>query len=81
MISLRNVAISVYGEALSAPPTSSQDLSLYREIQLGTSLPVVTKQLRVKSSEAKAVHERPAVIQELAWQAPFTDSSQRAEFR
>jgi len=35
----------------------------------------------VKSSEAKAIHKRPAVIQELAWQAPFTDSSQRAEFR
>jgi hypothetical protein len=35
--------------------------------------------MRVKPSEAKAIHERPAVIQELAWQAPFTDSSQRAE--
>ena len=81
MISLRNGASSVFGEALSAPPTSSQDLSPYREFQLGTSLPVVAKQLRVKSSEAKAIHERPAVIQELAWQAPFTDSSQRAEFR
>jgi hypothetical protein len=41
MISLRNVAISVFGNALSAPPTCSQDLSRYREFQLGTSLPAV----------------------------------------
>ena len=79
MISLRNVAISVFGDAHSAPPTCSQDFSRYREFQLGTNLPAVAKQMRVKPSEAKAIHERPAVIQELAWQAPFTDSSQRAE--
>jgi hypothetical protein len=79
MISLRNVAISVFGNALSAPPTCSQDLCRYREFQLGTSLPAVAKQMRVKPSEAKAIHERTVGIQELAWQAPFTDSSQRAE--
>jgi hypothetical protein len=79
MIGLQNVAISVLGDALSAPLTCSQDLSRYREFQLGTSLPAVAKQMHVKPSEAKAIHERPAVIQELAWQAPFTDSSQRAE--
>jgi hypothetical protein len=71
MISLRNVAISVFGAALSAPPTCSQDFSRYREFQLGTSLPAVAKQMRVKPSEAKAIHERPAVIQELVWQAPL----------
>jgi hypothetical protein len=37
------------------------------------------KQIRVKPSDAKAIHERPAVIQELEWRAPFTDSSQRSE--
>jgi hypothetical protein len=33
----------------------------------------------VKPSDAKAIHERPAVIQELEWRAPFTDPSRRSE--
>ena len=79
MISLRNVAISVFGVALSMPPVHSQDLSRYRDFQLGTNLPAVAKQMRVKPSEARAIHERPAMIQELEWQSPFTKSSQRVE--
>jgi hypothetical protein len=33
----------------------------------------------VKPSEARVIHERPAVIQELAWQAPFMNSSPRTD--
>ncbi len=79
MISLRNIAISVFGAVITAAPTYSQDLSRYREFQLGTNLPTVAKQIRVKPSEAKAIHERPAVIQELEWRASFTDSSPRSD--
>jgi hypothetical protein len=79
MIRLRNVAISVFGAVITAAPTYSQDLSRYREFQLGTNLPAVAKQIRVKPSEAKAIHERPAVIQELEWRGPFTDSSPRSD--
>jgi hypothetical protein len=75
----RNIAISVFVAVITAAPTYSQDLSRYREFQLGTNLPAVAKQIRVKPSEAKAIHERPAMIQELEWRAPFTDSSQRSE--
>jgi hypothetical protein len=46
---------------------SCTDLSRYREFQFGTNLPTVAKQADVKPSEAKAVHQRPAVIQELQW--------------
>jgi hypothetical protein len=64
MISLRNFAISVFGAALSASPTYSQDFSRYREFQLGRNLPAVAKRMRVKMHvkllEAKAIHERPA---------------------
>jgi hypothetical protein len=49
--------------------SQSQDLSRYREFQLGSKLPVVAKQLQVKPSDAKVTHQRPAVIQELEWQA------------
>jgi hypothetical protein len=79
MIRLRNVAISVFGAVITAAPTYSQDLSRYREFQLGTNLPAVAKQIRVKPSDAKAIHERPAMIQELEWRAPLTDSSQRSD--
>jgi hypothetical protein len=79
MISLRNIAISVFGAVITAAPTYSQDLSRYREFQLGTNLPTVAKQIRVKPSDAKVIHERPAVIQELEWRAPLTDPSQRSE--
>ena len=59
MISLRNIAISVFGAVITAAPTYSQDLSRYREFQLGTNLPAIAKQIRVKPSDAKAIHERP----------------------
>jgi hypothetical protein len=40
---------------------------------------MVAKQIRVKPSDAKAIHERPAVIQELEWRNPLTDSLQRSD--
>ena len=79
MISLRNIAISVFGAVITAAPTYSQDLSWYREFQLGTKLPTVAKQIRVKPSDAKVIHERPAVIQELEWHPTSTDSSKRTD--
>ena len=79
MISLRNIAISVFGAVITAAPNYSQDLSRYREFQLGTKLPTVAKQIRVKPSDAKVIHERPAVIQELEWHPTSTDSSKRTD--
>jgi hypothetical protein len=43
------------------------DLSQYRTIQFGTDLPAVAKQVGVSASDAKVIHSRPALIQELAW--------------
>ena len=53
---------------LSAPWIHGQDLSRYREFQFGTDLLSVTKQTGMKPSEAKTIHQRPALIQELEWQ-------------
>ncbi|HYE72825.1 MAG TPA: hypothetical protein VEF04_05820, partial [Blastocatellia bacterium] len=47
----------------------SQHLSKYREFQLGSKLSVIAKQVQMKPSEAKVTHQRPALIQELEWQA------------
>ena len=69
MINTRIFAISMLVAAFLAPLIYAQDLSRYREFQFGASLPAVAKQVNMKPSEAKAIHQRPAVIQELEWQA------------
>jgi len=43
------------------------DLSRYRDFQLGTDLPAIAKQIGVNPSEAKVIHRRPALIQDLKW--------------
>jgi len=53
--------------AASTPSTNVPDLSEYREFQLGMSLPNVAELADLKPSEARVVHQRPAVIQELEW--------------
>jgi len=67
MIAARSLAVSIFCALLSMPLIYAQDLSRYREFQFGMNLPTVAKQADVKPSEAKAVHQRPAMIQELQW--------------
>jgi hypothetical protein len=54
--------------ALSVAILGAGDLSSYRGFTFGTNLPAVAKQADVKPSEARAIHERPELIQELEWQ-------------
>ncbi len=67
MNNARILAVAILGVVFSAPSFYSQDLSRYREFQFGTGLPAVAKQAHLKPSEARALHSRPAVIEELAW--------------
>ena len=54
------------------------DLSKYRNFELGTDLPTVAEQAGVSPSEAKVIHSRPALIQELRWRPqPLGPSSQK----
>jgi hypothetical protein len=46
---------------------SAQDLSRYRAFQFGEDLAAVAKQAGMSPSEAKLLHSRPALLQELAW--------------
>ncbi len=48
------------------------DLSNYRGIKIGSSLETAVKQSKAELSEAKLVHQRPAVIQELEWRPRFS---------
>lgn len=77
MISVRSLAISISCALLSAHFLYAQDLSRYREFQFGTNLPTIAKQAGLEPSDAKVLHQRPALIQELIWQAPFSLKSSR----
>jgi hypothetical protein len=59
---------AISAAALSASLLCAVELSSYREFQLGTSLQAVAKQAEMKPSEARVIHERPELIQELEWQ-------------
>jgi len=50
----------------------AQDLSKYRDFQLGMSLPAVAEKAGMQPAQARLIHERPAVIQELKWQPGVT---------
>jgi hypothetical protein len=52
---------------VSAPLSYPRDLSRYREFQFGMDLLAVAKRADVEPSEARVVHQRPALIQELEW--------------
>src|SRR5437867_7298271 len=67
MISARSITISILGLVLSTPLIHAQDLSKYRKFQFGMNVVAVAKQSDVTPAEARAIHQRPAVIQELEW--------------
>jgi hypothetical protein len=74
MIRLRIFAMSITWVAISSSVISAQDLSRYREFQLGMSLVAVGEQAGI-TPEAR-VRQQPDVMQELMWQPPHRlDSS------
>jgi len=61
------LAFTLQPDLVSAPLAQAQDLSRYRGFQFGMSLLAVAKQADKEPSEAKALHARPALIQEMGW--------------
>ena len=68
MKSARILAMSIAWVVISSSAISAQDLSRYREFQLGTNLVAVAQQAGI-TPEARVVHQRPELIQELTWHA------------
>jgi hypothetical protein len=69
MMRVRIVALSIAWLAISSSAVSAQDLSKYRDFQLGMSVAAVAQQSGIPS-DARVVHQRPELIQELMWQPP-----------
>jgi hypothetical protein len=79
MIRANLLIVSIIGALVTAPLVYSQDLSKYREFQFGADPLTVAKLAHLKPSETRVIHTRPAVIQDLKWQAAFTYSSPRSD--
>ena len=75
MISARNFAIPVLGIMLSMSVIFAQDLSSYRQFQFGMDLSAIAEKADVKPSQARLIHQRPAMIQELEWRPRNSISS------
>ncbi len=71
------LASLVFGAA--AGSTFAQDLSRYRNFQLGSDLAAVAKQAGVDPSQATVIHSRPALIQELEWLPRLLGSASQTE--
>lgn len=71
MISTRSLAVPLFWAVFSATLVYGQDLSRYGRFQFGMNLDSLAKQANVKPSEAKMLHQRPAMIQELWWQRSY----------
>jgi len=67
MIRTRILMFSLLWVTLPVTLICAQDLSTYRDFQLGMNLPEVAEQAGMEAAQAKLIHERPAVIQELEW--------------
>ncbi len=86
---LIGIGIGLLGVVLSGAVAAAQDLSRYREFELGSSVAAVSGLTGVAGSELKTIHQRPVVIQELTWRpkygarrpiAPATESVDRVVF-
>ena len=59
---------------LSSQLVSAQDLSRYRVYALDSSLDAVLAASGARAADTRVLHERPAMIQELEWRAPYVRS-------
>jgi hypothetical protein len=65
------IGIGVSGLVLYGAVAAAQDLSRYREFELGSAVAAVSTITGVAGLELKAIHQRPAVIQELTWRPRY----------
>lgn len=67
MTNPRTLAMCAVGLVFLTQGVDGQQLARYRNFELGTSLASVSDLTGVAPSQAKTVHQRPAVLQDLEW--------------
>ena len=78
MIAARRLVIGSLGFVLCTQPLHGQSGPHYREFQLGGDLASVSALAGVAMSEAKSIHQRPALIQDLQWRRPYAPTGPTA---
>lgn len=76
---MNKFAMAVLISGAMAAVVPAQDLSKYRDFQFGSGLSTVAKQAGMNPSEAKVIHTRPALMQELSWRPQPIGSSSHTE--
>ena len=77
MAALQKLGMLVFCIVLSAPVVAGQNLSRYRNFELGTSTASILKETRSEPSNLKTLYTTPELIQTLQWnrQAFFSSTS------
>ena len=71
-LNVRSLAVSVCAVIFGvAPFAGAQDLSRYREVAFGSSVSAVVAITGTNATDVKVIHERPALIRELAWRPQY----------
>ena len=85
----RTVVVCAVGIVCSTHALEAQSLSRYRNFDLGSNLAAVSTVTGTAPSDAKTIHQRPAVLQDLEWRpsrwtagasVPSTDPVERIAF-
>ena len=71
MVSLRAVAVGVIGVMSVSAAVQAQTGGHYRDFRLGGDVASISALVGAKASDAKTLHTRPALLQDLEWQRPF----------
>jgi len=79
MTTFRVLAVSLSWAVLASPMLRAGDLSRYRSFQIGTDLVTIAGQAHRDPSQAKLIHQRPALIQALEWRPQPLGPSTRVE--
>ena len=67
MTLIRTGSLGILCGVLGLSMVSAEDFGTYRGFRFGSNLATVAKQAAIDPSQARLVHQRPALIQELEW--------------
>ena len=71
-VARQSTAFVLFCGMLSAAGLSAADLSQYRDFRLGMDLQSVARLVKSDPSQAKVLHRKPALLQEMEWRPQFS---------
>jgi len=78
MIRWHALGVAVLGAAVSIGAVDGATAPRYRDFQLGGDLRAISALAGVPAADAKTIHERPALLQDLEWRRGYSGSNEAA---